>query len=498
MQDSTSDAISRGSTGHRRTGSTLKSVMRKIFSRGRRSQTGSFEEGTVHLHSSVRSQGAPTPEPILDGDHHLGPHSMGSNANSPLLKEDEPNLSDSRRSPIALGDVPVAPGAMPSRPRRATLPSLVFLGEETREVYAATQPAKTGQNPDGNAEVNSNKDERQRRNILQAKRRSRSANTLRGLAKYHRMSPIQWRRRSVELHGNHWKSSALETASVSDQSLRPGTMTSAASEPELTQSSISEAVPEPGPESSIRFNAGDLISSMQHDDDVTIEQRLTTLEVKLIDLELAIARMQSHNPKSSSVDRLHSKQPSPPGLVTHQHKRNKSSGSAESETFHASHREEDRPLSTSTIRPNNVHHPPRLKAPSVSSFNEASPVSVEQYSALVMLLRREQSARRNLESQLASMQEDIRQLQGVAHNSMSIGTRYPIQSIHSHEYLRFQHTMDHSPTGSPASAQEKIGLGPIYDSTSDSELDFGSRDDGHAFEPHGWHHDTRIEIAGMI
>jgi hypothetical protein len=32
---------------------------------------------------------------------------------------------------------------------------------------------------------------------------------------------------------------------------------------------------------------------MQQDDSVTLEERLTTLEVKLIDLEFAIARLQT-------------------------------------------------------------------------------------------------------------------------------------------------------------------------------------------------------------
>ncbi|BDD57794.1 hypothetical protein MPDQ_005459 [Monascus purpureus] len=481
--ESTSDVVSRGATIHRRTGSTLKNVMRKIFSRRRRSQTDEFED-TAHGLLSPHNYRTPSMETGEERSLQFTVVNLtGSNPSSPLLEkngsQEEPPESSKR-----LENGPVNIERVPLRPRRATLPSLVLLDKET-QISPVASPGLDG-----------DKEKLQTgQNSLQSKRRSRSEDTLRGLAKFHRMSPIQWRRHNGEL-GNDWKQSKLETTSTSGCSTTHSTTSEPANERKPSQSAVPGATPDQETNSSIVFNAGDLFNSIQNGDDATLEQRITTLEVKLIDLELAIARMQGHTIKNSPPDKTRPKQPVSP-VPVRENKRHEPSESASSiDSFNNLPLQEKRPLSTSTIRPINI--PPHLRGvPSISSLNEASPVSVEQYSALVMLLRRERSARRNLESQVAILQEDIRQMQGVTRSSMNVGTRYPIRSLHSEEFIRLRQ-VDSLPTGSPASTLEKAGFGPAYDNPSDSDLDSGRRDDGNAFGPYGWHQDRRIEVSGMI
>jgi hypothetical protein len=106
-------------------------------------------------------------------------------------------------------------------------------------------------------------------------------------------------------------------------------------------------------------------------------------------------------------------------------------------------------------------------APSASSLSDFNSISIEQYSALVTLLRREQTARRNLESQVSSLKDDIRHIQRAALHSMEAGgTMYPIHSVDSQEFLRFRRALDGSDSGSPTRGPDQKGNG-AFESESD-------------------------------
>jgi hypothetical protein len=229
---------------------------------------------------------------------------------------------------------------------------------------------------------------------------------------------------------------------------------------------------------------------MQQDDGLTVEQRLNTLEVKMIDLEFAIARMQSNSVEPQPIFRP--KQTASTDSITAS-VRNKPSG------LSGIDRDESpspltnlpcRPRSTSTVRPDTMNSRTLRPAPSATSLSDFTAVSIEQYSALVTLLRREQTARRNLESQVSNLRDDIRHIQRAALQSMEMGTMYPIHSVDSQEFLRFRRALDDSDSSSPIrTTDEKVN-------GSDPEWDRPENYD--PFGPPKWEQGKRIVTAPMI
>lgn len=437
---------------HRRTGSTLKTVMRKIFTRTRRSQTDGSDTDDFHIGQAG------------ERDSLTVPNSMGAKQSSPPQSYTRPTLET------------VPDRLEPSRrTRRATLPSLV-LSDGDRETLEGASPQR-----DRLGRSNS-QHSRHRSNLLASKRHSRSTNALRN---DDRTTPIQWRR-SVE----HVPSTRLATVSDSDVSVRPPTASTVTSAVEQSTASVSDAEKE-----NITPNVGSLVNTMQDNDNASLEQRLTTLEVKLIDLEFALARMQTQRGTPSPGEKPRRKKLANPD-TGRKHVRKHSSGyfppvETEPDPPPQERDTEDRPLSTDTVRASALNRTRTLQTPSSSSLsNLNNGISVEQYSALVMLLRREQSARRSLESQVSSLRDDMQQLQRVARDSMGagvgMGTMYPILSKDSQEFLGFRR--DRPPSTSPR--QDGLAQGG-YD--SDSSDIYGGEDFKRAKMER-----PRIEIAGMI
>ncbi|KAL2817087.1 hypothetical protein BJX63DRAFT_116458 [Aspergillus granulosus] len=473
--------------GHRRTGSTLKTVMRKIFTRNRRSRTDELDDSTQDY--EFESQFGSNIGPLGDrnGDRSPNPSkSEGSQHSSQLLHNGEPLTT----LDVVLKQLDTEP-----RQRRATLPSLIFSDEGSRHALeAVVHPEKGPKLRNLSPHAKSDPEEIQQNQLRSIKRRSRSAGALRLMAKEHRMSPIQWRRpRSAE--SDYGASTTHGIASDSEASSRPPTRTTVASasasisKPSAEVSVFEEDEPEDD-EPSLPPNVGELISSMQNDENATLEQRLTTLEVKLIDLEFAIARMQSGRGDTPGDS------PNPKGVQdSSRHKRQKSSGYSPPLRNERSPTPEvvagsDRPVSTSTIRPSlsDIHRARALQAPSMVSLSDSGAISVQQYSALVMLLRREQTARRNLEQQVTGLREDVERLHRMARDSVGVGTMYPTRSVESQEYLRLR--PDESPSSSPRPTDERIT--PRYESDSD----WSERAKEDRFRP--WQPTRRIEIANMI
>lgn len=246
-------------------------------------------------------------------------------------------------------------------------------------------------------------------------------------------------------------------------------------------------------------NVSNLVHTMQQDDGLTVEQRLNTLEVKMIDLEFAIARMQSSPNDSSNAERPSRSRQQPPSTDSITQMRTKISGFLDS-----SERDESpsplvqipaaRPTSTSTIRPETMATRTLRPAPSATSLSDFSGVSIEQYSTLVTLLRREQTARRNLESQVAGLRDDIRHIQRAALHSMEMGTMYPIRSVDSQEFLHFRRALDDdasSPMRGPEDRRNGVDDDPDWDRS-----DPHNRDD--PFGPSKWEHERRVVTAPMI
>ncbi|PYH89503.1 hypothetical protein BO71DRAFT_453391 [Aspergillus ellipticus CBS 707.79] len=460
--DTTATIARAPSSSHRRTGSTLKTVMRKIFTR-----KGRGDDEYAHSRSDNTS---PRSDKSLDKPLPLS-NSLNAKPSRPLQLDAGPTSWEE-----ALQKLEPHP-----RRRRATLPSLIFSDEESRvALEAVVNSTRPISKRDNSPHANSDPDDVRRREMRRIKRRSRSATALRG--KDHLMSPIQWRRRSLESCA---ASTAFGAPSEVDINERPPTRTTVASAPKPnTGPSFLEDEEDEAQDEVLAQNVSTLVNSMQHDENVTLEQRLTTLEVKMIDLEFAIARMQSGRetpaePKKSSP-------------TTTRHKRKQSSAPSGPNDLRAKSPDADRPDSTTTLRPSPLHRSRTLQAPSSTSLHECNSISVEQYSALVMLLRREQTARRELEQQVSGLRDDIQQLHQMARESMGLGstrTMYPIRSMDSQDIRRLRQALGPSPTATEHSRPDKP-----YDSDSEERPELPPKD---GYQPR-WPASRRVEVSGMI
>ncbi|KAJ6166565.1 hypothetical protein N7470_002012 [Penicillium chermesinum] len=457
---------------HRRTGSTLKTVMRKIFNRKRESQTQGVEESPgeqSYTTLQVRRTG-----PNVEGKSFLAiPTPTGSKQSSPLSEENL-QMAEAHLSPTSLG------AGLPSPRRRATLPSVIFSDEES---HYGVAPSAVSDPQEDRSEPH------WAHTTLRERRRSRSTDALRQLAheqKFQQPSPWPLRKSSIpspsETQSPPRASPPGGGSSASGHSVRPSTGTTVTSVTRASESHFSHAS-----QVSLPPNVGTLVHTMQHHDGLTVEQRLNTIEVKMIDLEFAIARMQSNTMDASPTERS-SRTRQAPAHETPSHKRNKPP---------LANLPTARPTSTSTIRPENTNSGLRPTA-SASSLNDFNAVSIEQYSALITLLRREQTARRNLESQVSGLRDDIRHIQRAALQSMEMGTTmYPIHSDDSQEFLRFRRALDDSnSSSSPIRSDEDRGHS-AYEADRDWDRDeIPRRDD--PIGPHKWTHGQMVTTTNMI
>ena len=272
--------------------------------------------------------------------------------------------------------------------------------------YERAEDSRTRQERIGNKEGRSPSEDIRGQKFLQARHRSRSVGNISGTAQ---RQGGQRRHRSAPLDGNG-------LAPVRDGACSPSPI-----------HSMSINAKNDG---SAAFDIMGSIKTLQHGDRVPVEQRLTTVEVKLIDLELAIGRMQNAKGPSTagrpqfkaplsrnrSMTRKEGASPGKEGALPENVKR-PVLGDGEG-LRSANNGGNGR---TSVCR--NKQLPP-LPAMSISAKG-TSPVSCAQYSALIMLLRRERSARRNLEDQVAALGEYIRQLQG----GMNVEAGCPVHGI---------------------------------------------------------------------
>lgn len=476
-QNSVSSYMSHESAFHRRRESTLKTVMRKIFGRRRKSILEEGGRGELENDIDPEKRAASSPP-----DHHaqfrsspsVGDHRRPASVSRPSSASSEPRGTRS----VQETRIPVQQHR--TIRRRATLPSLILSddGDARDTVMSAVSPlSATTERTLSEVSAEDIEDTRSHEEVssppsLSAHRRSRSADALHDMTRQHRMSPIQWSRPNGDV--KKWQSEVIEEAERSPTTTWSGpdtggqqttaTATSTSSSP----SSSSPSDDKPPPESDDSnlpqamepegrpFHLENLVGALT-DPDATVEERLTTLEVKLMDLELAIARIQGtinddfprptpSGTRTPAKGKHPENQPPLPSLMLEP-----SSAFSEASSQSDAASCDERPVSMATLRPNmnspysqqqqqqQQQQPPWQMGPSSSTSNLHG-ISIEQYSALVTLIRREQTARKALESQIHLLQDEIRSLRQAQQSAGGYypvsppGTLYPIPSPESDEY----------------------------------------------------------------
>ena len=249
------------------------------------------------------------------------------------------------------------------------------------------------------------------------------------------MSPIQWRRwrrRSDEI--KYWRESTVESSPdlLSTGFAQPPvkeekreTAIYEGSEREPRGSKFSADDDQEMAESQDGFDFGLPNEPRQSQEHVSLEERVVTLEVKLMDFEYAISRLQaSHGPGAIS-DRI------APGHATSQSTSsiNRSptvlqNPGQQSNSFsmpRESISTNPRPTSIATTlkpTPGGQYSPSIDRFPGVrDSRSSITSLTVEHYTTLITLIRREQAARIRLEDQVAELQRQLQRLQSPPNSS---------------------------------------------------------------------------------
>ena len=292
------------------------------------------------------------------------------------------------------------------------------------------------------------------------KRRSRSADDLRDMNKEHRMSPIQWkrwRRRSDEIRC--WRESSVEIPAIY-ASIDPHLAENVEEADMQAKHAVNleqdgEDVEEPG-----NFDFGLLASAMNSQERVGIDDRVVTLEVKMMDLEYAISKLQAHTPERPSIlgeqRNSVSDYSQAPGLQEDEnsldpeslaltpppkqfHLSIRSSTASTASTF--LHKQPNsyyltepsvytslRPSSTfATLRPPKITDPQAasslvVKEPTSARSSMAAVLTLEHYMTLTSLIRREQAARMRLEDQVTKLQKQLSDLQRAPSSPRVLGS----------------------------------------------------------------------------
>lgn len=377
----------------------------------------------------------------------LGSHPPFQNTTSPVgatsddVPSNEIKSNDVTRSKATSNSIPpqpeLLPPGRPARPRRASVPSVILNRPEVQEVEAAM----TGLGLQTNAEqpVDTHNIGFAVTNGSNPKRRSRSVGAFRDTE--HRMSPIQWkrwRRRSDEI--KYWRQSTdLGSLGVKNPE-----------SPELGQKDDAGAADHDDGnlgQRSEEFNFGLPADAMQNQDRIGLEERIVTLEIKLMDFEYAISKLQAG---SMSPSRRHSERVEMAGrqnsvdsylLSDHQQAPIEASPALPQETPSVSPSKfvhettpQQRPTSVATTLKASV------SGPCVSAYKGSidrstrtslTGLTIEHYTTLITLIRHEQSSRVRLEQQVSMLQQQLDRIS-------------PSQSSHSYAQSLSQHSHSRS------------------------------------------------------
>ena len=353
-------------------------------------------------------------------------------------------------SPVSNSVVPQQPARpppeRPARPRRASLPSVILSWQEAEDINNAL--TGLGLQDAGDQPIDGHDIGFAVTSGSNPKRRSRSVGDYRSMAKENLMSPIQWRqwrRRSDEI--KYWRESTTEDEPATTEQSH-----FAEAEHELiTTSTATKAASDAGDEHgrpfeahNQDFNFGLPIEDLQGNEHIDLEERMITLELKLMDFDYAISKLQAGS--FPSLDR-HERAEASPMRPSHtrsvsdqQRVQSFKGGAPFIETSPSlSYYQSDRNLSfqpgpflagesdPSTIqpRPRPVSIATTLKASGArqhssfgargsidrSSRGSITQLTIEHYTTLITLIRREQSARMRLEDQVTRLQRQVETLQ---------------------------------------------------------------------------------------
>ncbi|KAI4204876.1 MAG: hypothetical protein LQ346_001541 [Caloplaca aetnensis] len=253
------------------------------------------------------------------------------------------------------------------------------------------------------------------------------------------MSPIQWRRwrrRSDEIR--YWRESAEENAPESRQPSPDRALARRQGFVEQTSPLAPEErepTPPPLPPEAGEFNFGLASGAMQSQENISLEERLVTLEIKLMDFEYAISKLQADiktvdvKSPTEDISQHCEASPRPPSDPTFLQAPPK----PEIENSPSSNYDKS-PESTPGIQqlPFGIHHPanqPKPRPTSIattlkpahdnrSSRNSMTELTIEHYTTLITLIRREQSARIRLEDQVSDLQREIHSLKAPSPGSL--------------------------------------------------------------------------------
>ena len=271
FQSSMSSAPSKGSLNQKKPGG-LRAAIRRMFSSKRHrsvpTNTSSFSySDSGHLNSVIERQGRTRLDstPPFSADYGKRGAALASHATNYQQAE----VVDQNLPP-------------PRRGRRNTLPSLVFGETDPGVVSAITDRALADP---------AAKDEQAKENTMsdrQFKRRSRSADALKDLI---RQNAADERPSNQDRAGTiaFWRNSAIQNPVpvFSGQSI--------AVDPVHLQPSSSIGKSQQMTSAMSPMQTFDFGLGNSEKDDITLEQRLGTLEIKIFDFEFALAKLQGHN-----------------------------------------------------------------------------------------------------------------------------------------------------------------------------------------------------------
>ena len=342
------------------------------------------------------------------------------------------------------------PPERPTRPRRASLPSVILSSQEAEDINNAL--TGLGFQDTGGQIIDGHNIGFAVTSGSNPKRRSRSVGAYRSSAKEHRMSPIQWRqwrRRSDEIR--YWRESATSDGfpAIGGTGFEnPEPLLEVSAKPDAKSSfEVTGQEGRPFEAHNQDFNFGlpadDIRSNDNIGEHIGLEERMITLELKLMDFEFAFSKLQAgsisptdrfqhhepvpansgHSRSVSDQPRLHSSKAAGnafidqyPSLAYYQ---NGGTPASHQGPFNAGHDPTDiqpnpRPVSIATT----------LKASGALNQNNflitrdrsarssmTTELTIEHYTTLRTLIRREQSARIRLEDQVIELQQQVEALQ---------------------------------------------------------------------------------------
>ena len=256
------------------------------------------------------------------------------------------------------------------------------------------------------------------------------------------MSPIQWRqwRRSDEIR--YWRESAEEMAPAFDfttsmETHRPLPLSSTPSKGEdpakdrIRRSDDDDGAAE---DHEGNFNFGLPANVVPDPEHVGLEERIVTLEIKMMDFEYAISKLQASvspprgDPEPHELDTEHqpgseaSESPARPPIPRYHRRGPSEDSSPPASTYSApmtpASQKTPAPLRTPPSHPAGRPDPrPTSVATTLKagSGNRASRptttnLTIEHYTTLISLIRREQAARLRLEDEVSYLQQQLRLL----------------------------------------------------------------------------------------